>query len=101
MTLLYPSFLNGRDYYRKNKNIFSLNLFHFLVLLLLLRDFVTNLLLCQETFQTPSQDMFLRLTQASVLPFYLLVLSICLLSTLQTIYRRLRSHLTALQETLL
>ncbi|XP_067111690.1 probable C-mannosyltransferase DPY19L4 [Osmerus mordax] len=52
-------------------------------------DFVTNLLLCQETFQTPSQDMFLRLTQASVLPFYLLVLSICLLSTLQTIYRRL------------
>lgn len=79
----------------KNKKIyiFSLTLFHFLVLL---RDFVTNLLLCQETFQTPSQDMFLRLTQASVLPFYLLVLSICLLSTLQTIYRRLRSRLAAL-----
>lgn len=52
-------------------------------------DFVTNLLLCQESFQFPSQDLFLRLTQASVLPFYLLVLTVCLLSTLQTIYRRL------------
>ncbi|TMS18181.1 putative C-mannosyltransferase DPY19L4 [Larimichthys crocea] len=52
-------------------------------------DFVTNFLLCQESFQTPGQDLFLRLTQASVLPFYLLVLAICLLSTLQTIYRRL------------
>uniref|UniRef100_A0A7N6FCS2 Dpy-19 like 4 n=1 Tax=Anabas testudineus TaxID=64144 RepID=A0A7N6FCS2_ANATE len=52
-------------------------------------DFVTNFLLCQESFQTPGQDLFLRLTQASVLPFYFLVLSICLLSTLQTIYRRL------------
>ncbi|XP_041723475.1 probable C-mannosyltransferase DPY19L4 isoform X3 [Coregonus clupeaformis] len=52
-------------------------------------DFVTNRLLCQECFQTPSQDFFLRLTQASVLPFYLLVLLICLISTLQTIYRRL------------
>uniref|UniRef100_A0A674EJC4 Dpy-19 like 4 n=1 Tax=Salmo trutta TaxID=8032 RepID=A0A674EJC4_SALTR len=56
---------------------------------LFLRDFVTNRLLCQECFQTPSQDFFLRLTQASVLPFYLLVLLICLISTLQTIYRRL------------
>lgn len=54
-------------------------------------DFITNFLLCQESFQTPSQDLFLRLTQASVLPFYLLVLSVCLLSTLHTIYRRLRS----------
>uniref|UniRef100_A0A8C7S498 Dpy-19 like 4 n=1 Tax=Oncorhynchus mykiss TaxID=8022 RepID=A0A8C7S498_ONCMY len=53
------------------------------------QDFVTNRLLCQECFQTPSQDFFLRLTQASVLPFYLLVLLICLISTLQTIYRRL------------
>lgn len=52
-------------------------------------DFVTNLLMCQEALQMPTQDMFLRLTQASVLPFYLLVLAICLLSTLQTIYRRL------------
>uniref|UniRef100_A0AAQ6AQ83 Dpy-19 like 4 n=1 Tax=Amphiprion ocellaris TaxID=80972 RepID=A0AAQ6AQ83_AMPOC len=52
-------------------------------------DFVTNFLLCQESLQTPGQDFFLRLTQASVLPFYLLVLSVCLLSTLQTIYRRL------------
>ncbi|XP_032391788.1 probable C-mannosyltransferase DPY19L4 isoform X1 [Etheostoma spectabile] len=52
-------------------------------------DFITNFLLCQESFQTPSQDLFLRLTQSSVLPFYLLVLTVCLLSTLQTIYRRL------------
>ncbi|XP_036371494.1 probable C-mannosyltransferase DPY19L4 [Megalops cyprinoides] len=52
-------------------------------------DFVTNLLLCQEGFQAPSQDFFLRLTQASVLPFYMLVLVVCLLSTLQVIYRRL------------
>ncbi|XP_031151536.1 probable C-mannosyltransferase DPY19L4 isoform X1 [Sander lucioperca] len=52
-------------------------------------DFITNFLMCQESFQTPSQDLFLRLTQASVLPFYLLVLTVCLLSTLQTIYRRL------------
>ncbi|XP_011607158.1 probable C-mannosyltransferase DPY19L4 isoform X3 [Takifugu rubripes] len=52
-------------------------------------DFVTNFLLCQESFQTPKQDLFLRLTQASVLPFYFLVLTVCLLSTLQTIHRRL------------
>ncbi|KAK5854672.1 hypothetical protein PBY51_004847 [Eleginops maclovinus] len=52
-------------------------------------DFITNFLLCQESFQAPGQDLFLRLTQASVLPFYLLVLTVCLLSTLQTIYRRL------------
>ncbi|XP_010786078.1 probable C-mannosyltransferase DPY19L4 isoform X2 [Notothenia coriiceps] len=52
-------------------------------------DFITNFLLCQESFQVPGQDLFLRLTQASVLPFYLLVLTVCLLSTLQTIYRRL------------
>ncbi|XP_012988340.1 probable C-mannosyltransferase DPY19L4 isoform X2 [Esox lucius] len=52
-------------------------------------DFVINQLLCQECFQTPSQDFFLRLTQASILPFYLLVLLICLMSILETIYRRL------------
>ncbi|KAF7651995.1 hypothetical protein LDENG_00102700 [Lucifuga dentata] len=52
-------------------------------------DFVTNFLLCQESFQTPSQGLYLRLTQASVLPFYILVLTVCSLSTLQTIYRRL------------
>uniref|UniRef100_A0A8C2XL62 Dpy-19 like 4 n=1 Tax=Cyclopterus lumpus TaxID=8103 RepID=A0A8C2XL62_CYCLU len=52
-------------------------------------DFITNFLLCQESFQTPGQDLFIRLTQTSVLPFYLLVLTVCLLSTLQTIYRRL------------
>lgn len=52
-------------------------------------DFVINFLLCQEGFQRPGQDLFLRLTQASVLPFYFLVLTVCLLSTLETIYRRL------------
>uniref|UniRef100_A0A3Q0T234 Dpy-19 like 4 n=1 Tax=Amphilophus citrinellus TaxID=61819 RepID=A0A3Q0T234_AMPCI len=52
-------------------------------------DFVPNFLLCQESFQTPGQDLFLRLTQASVLPFYFLVLTVCLLSALQAIYRRL------------
>ncbi|XP_068602912.1 probable C-mannosyltransferase DPY19L4 [Brachionichthys hirsutus] len=55
-------------------------------------DFITNFLLCQESFQTPSQDFFLRLTQASVLPFYFLVLAVCLLSSLQTIYRRLNGQ---------
>lgn len=55
-------------------------------------DFVPNFLLCQESSQTPGQDLYLRLTQASVLPFYCLVLAVCLLSTLQTIYRRLSGH---------
>ncbi|XP_047460250.1 probable C-mannosyltransferase DPY19L4 [Mugil cephalus] len=58
-------------------------------------DFVPNFLLCQESFQTPSQDLFLRLTQASVLPFYFLVVTVCLLSTLQTIYRRLSGQPTS------
>lgn len=52
-------------------------------------DFVPNFFLCQESFQTPGQDLFLRLMQASVLPFYFLVLTVCLLSALQAIYRRL------------
>ncbi|KAJ8000274.1 hypothetical protein DPEC_G00203140 [Dallia pectoralis] len=52
-------------------------------------DFVINQLLCQECFRSPGQDFFLRLTQASVLPFYLLVLLICLVSIMETIYRRL------------
>ncbi|CAF92047.1 unnamed protein product, partial [Tetraodon nigroviridis] len=47
-------------------------------------NFITNFLLCQESFQTPRQDLFLRLTQTSVLPFYVLVLTVCLLSTLQS-----------------
>ncbi|XP_015212978.1 probable C-mannosyltransferase DPY19L4 isoform X1 [Lepisosteus oculatus] len=52
-------------------------------------DFITNMLLCQEAFQKPTQDFFLRLTQASVLPFYILVLLVCLLSAVQVIYKRL------------
>uniref|UniRef100_A0A8C6SR17 Dpy-19 like 4 n=1 Tax=Neogobius melanostomus TaxID=47308 RepID=A0A8C6SR17_9GOBI len=55
-------------------------------------DFVTNFLLCQDGFQRPGQDLFLRLTQASVLPFYFLVLAVCLLSTLEIIYKRLRGQ---------
>lgn len=55
-------------------------------------DFVTNFLLCQDGFQRPGQDLFLRLTQASVLPFYFLVLTVCLMSTLETIYKRLRGE---------
>uniref|UniRef100_A0A8C6STZ2 Dpy-19 like 4 n=1 Tax=Neogobius melanostomus TaxID=47308 RepID=A0A8C6STZ2_9GOBI len=43
-------------------------------------------------FQRPGQDLFLRLTQASVLPFYFLVLAVCLLSTLEIIYKRLRGQ---------
>ncbi|XP_013880245.1 probable C-mannosyltransferase DPY19L4 [Austrofundulus limnaeus] len=52
-------------------------------------DFVTNFLLCQDGLQTPGQNLFLRLTQTSVLPFYVLVLTVCLLSALQAVYRRL------------
>uniref|UniRef100_A0A665TRT2 Dpy-19 like 4 n=1 Tax=Echeneis naucrates TaxID=173247 RepID=A0A665TRT2_ECHNA len=55
-------------------------------------DFVTNFLLCQESFQRARPDLFLRLTQASVLPFYFLVLSVCVLSALQIIYKRMRSE---------
>ncbi|CAB1345699.1 unnamed protein product [Coregonus sp. 'balchen'] len=73
----------------QNPALLSSPLLSLLISSVLARDFVTNRLLCQECFQTPSQDFFLRLTQASVLPFYLLVLLICLISTLQTIYRRL------------
>ncbi|XP_076850215.1 putative C-mannosyltransferase DPY19L4 isoform X2 [Brachyhypopomus gauderio] len=52
-------------------------------------EFIPNLLLCEEGFQSPGQDLFFRLTQASVLPFYVLVMLVCVLSTMQTIYRRL------------
>ncbi|KAM4725634.1 putative C-mannosyltransferase DPY19L4 [Anableps anableps] len=52
-------------------------------------DFVTNFLLCQDGLRASSQDLFLRLTQTSVLPFYVLVLTVCLLSALQTVFRRL------------
>lgn len=54
------------------------------------KNFTMNWLLCQESFQTPSQDFFLRLTQSSLLPFYILVLIICLFSVGQTIFRRIR-----------
>ncbi|XP_047239438.1 probable C-mannosyltransferase DPY19L4 isoform X2 [Girardinichthys multiradiatus] len=52
-------------------------------------DFVTNFLLCQDGLRASGQDLFLRLTQTSVLPFYVLVLTVCLLSTVQTVFRRL------------
>ncbi|XP_054911147.1 probable C-mannosyltransferase DPY19L4 isoform X2 [Poeciliopsis prolifica] len=52
-------------------------------------DFVINFLLCQEALRAPGQDLFLRLTQTSLLPFYVLVLTVCLLSALQAAFRRL------------
>ncbi|XP_053324230.1 probable C-mannosyltransferase DPY19L4 [Spea bombifrons] len=53
------------------------------------KNFTVNWLLCQESFQPPSQEYILRLTQSSLLPFYILVLLICLFSVSQGIYRRL------------
>ncbi|XP_071458336.1 probable C-mannosyltransferase DPY19L4 isoform X3 [Marmota flaviventris] len=53
------------------------------------KNFTMNWLLCQESLQAPSQDFFLRLTQSSLLPFYILVLIICLLSMTQVIIRRI------------
>ncbi|XP_021242881.1 probable C-mannosyltransferase DPY19L4 isoform X4 [Numida meleagris] len=55
----------------------------------LLRNFTMNWLLCQESLQAPSQDFFLRLTQSSLLPFYILVLIICLFSVTQVVFRRI------------
>uniref|UniRef100_A0A8D2KXX2 Dpy-19 like 4 n=2 Tax=Varanus komodoensis TaxID=61221 RepID=A0A8D2KXX2_VARKO len=52
------------------------------------KNFTINWLLCQESLQTPSQDFFLRLTQSSLLPFYILVLIICLVSVGQAVFRR-------------
>ncbi|XP_034033725.1 probable C-mannosyltransferase DPY19L4 [Thalassophryne amazonica] len=63
-------------------------------------DFITNFLLCQESFQTPSQELFVRLTQTSVLPFYMLVLAVCLLSSFETIYRRLSGQPLKTNQTL-
>uniref|UniRef100_H3AWE0 Dpy-19 like 4 n=1 Tax=Latimeria chalumnae TaxID=7897 RepID=H3AWE0_LATCH len=78
------------------KKIIPLNeseyLFNFLEVKLGLdttKNFTTSLLLCQESLQVPSQDFFLRLTQTSLLPFYIFVLVICFLSALQVIFRRL------------
>ncbi|XP_053251582.1 probable C-mannosyltransferase DPY19L4 isoform X1 [Podarcis raffonei] len=53
------------------------------------KNFTINWLLCQESLQTPSQDFFLRLTQSSLLPFYILVLIICLVSVGQATFRRI------------
>ncbi|XP_075069922.1 putative C-mannosyltransferase DPY19L4 isoform X2 [Mixophyes fleayi] len=54
------------------------------------KNFTVNWLLCQESFQPPSQDYILRLTQSSLLPFYILVFFICLFSICQGIAKRLR-----------
>ncbi|KAM8785872.1 putative C-mannosyltransferase DPY19L4 isoform 2-T2 [Rhynchonycteris naso] len=56
------------------------------------KNFTMNWLLCQESLQTPSQDFFLRLTQSSLLPFYILVLIICFLSMMQVIFRRINGE---------
>ncbi|XP_073924959.1 probable C-mannosyltransferase DPY19L4 isoform X3 [Castor canadensis] len=53
------------------------------------KNFTMNWLLCQESLQAPSEDFFLRLTRSSLLPFYILVLIICLLSVIQVIFRRI------------
>ncbi|XP_013925363.1 PREDICTED: probable C-mannosyltransferase DPY19L4 [Thamnophis sirtalis] len=53
------------------------------------KNFTVNWLLCQESLQTPSQDFFLRLTHSSLLPFYLLVLIICLASVGQASFRKM------------
>ncbi|XP_066122133.1 probable C-mannosyltransferase DPY19L4 isoform X3 [Saccopteryx bilineata] len=61
------------------------------------KNFTMNWLLCQESLQTPSQDFFLRLTQSSLLPFYILVLIICFISMMQVIFRRINGE--SLKET--
>ncbi|XP_057592983.1 probable C-mannosyltransferase DPY19L4 [Hippopotamus amphibius kiboko] len=63
------------------------------------RNFTMNWLLCQESLQAPSQDFFLRLTQSSLLPFYILVLIICFISMIQVIFRRINSG-KSLKETI-
>ncbi|KAG8520446.1 putative C-mannosyltransferase DPY19L4, partial [Galemys pyrenaicus] len=62
------------------------------------KNFTMNWLLCQESLQAPSQDFFLRLTQSSLLPFYILVLIICFFSMMQVIFRRFNGK--SLKETL-
>uniref|UniRef100_G3RE62 Dpy-19 like 4 n=1 Tax=Gorilla gorilla gorilla TaxID=9595 RepID=G3RE62_GORGO len=64
---------------------------------IIMKNFTMNWLLCQESLQAPSQDFFLRLTQSSLLPFYILVLIICFLSMLQVIFRRINGK--SLKET--
>ncbi|XP_036119934.1 probable C-mannosyltransferase DPY19L4 isoform X6 [Molossus molossus] len=61
------------------------------------KNFTMNWLLCQESLQAPSQEFFLRLTQSSLLPFYILVLIICFLSMMQVIFRRINRE--SLKET--
>ncbi|KAM5211766.1 putative C-mannosyltransferase DPY19L4 isoform 2-T2 [Hipposideros larvatus] len=61
------------------------------------KNFTMNWLLCQKFLQAPSQDLFLRLTQSSLLPFYVLVLIICFLSMMQVILRRINGK--SLKET--
>ncbi|XP_004474759.1 probable C-mannosyltransferase DPY19L4 isoform X3 [Dasypus novemcinctus] len=56
------------------------------------KNFTMNWLLCQESLQAPSQDFFLRLTQSSLLPFYILVLIICFISVMQVIFRRINGN---------
>ncbi|XP_077127060.1 putative C-mannosyltransferase DPY19L4 [Ranitomeya variabilis] len=54
------------------------------------KNFTVNWLLCQESFRPLSQDCILRLTQSSLLPVYILVLIICLISMAQGLLKRLR-----------
>ncbi|XP_068093773.1 probable C-mannosyltransferase DPY19L4 isoform X2 [Hyperolius riggenbachi] len=54
------------------------------------KNFTVNWLLCHDSFQPPSQDYLLRLIQSSLLPFYILVLVICMFSISQGIFKRIR-----------
>ncbi|XP_075172137.1 putative C-mannosyltransferase DPY19L4 [Anomaloglossus baeobatrachus] len=50
------------------------------------KNFTVSWLLCQESFQPLSQDCLSRLTQSSLLPFYILVSIICLVSMCQGLF---------------
>ncbi|KAM9308428.1 putative C-mannosyltransferase DPY19L4 [Gastrophryne carolinensis] len=53
------------------------------------KNFTVNWLLCQEAFQPPSQDYLLRLTQSSLLPFYILILLVVFISISQGVLWRI------------
>ncbi|XP_069587795.1 probable C-mannosyltransferase DPY19L4 isoform X2 [Ranitomeya imitator] len=54
------------------------------------KNFTENWLLCQKSFQPLSHDCILRLTQSSLLPVYIVVLIICLISMAQGLHKRFR-----------
>ncbi|KAM4028866.1 putative C-mannosyltransferase DPY19L4 isoform 2-T2 [Anomaloglossus baeobatrachus] len=54
------------------------------------KNFTVNWLLCHESFQPLSQDCLLRLTQSSLLPFYILVSIVCLVSMCRGLLKEFR-----------